>query len=144
MTATVTAIYPARFHQADYKRTVHLLIVEPRTTQAQLKSPDFWANLAPKCKMGDLVEIEPDDGTFFALYKIRDVGKHHVTVSEVYFTDFVNEKTESVKQDGYYVKWRGQQLMYCIIREGTDKPVKEGFGTKELAQSELAEYLKTV
>lgn len=59
---------------ADSKRITHHITLEPAVQLEDLSSADTWALAAPRLHRRDLIEVEPSDGSFWALLLVTEVG----------------------------------------------------------------------
>lgn len=152
----MNVMYPARFHISDYIRTHFVAVAEQGTTRDELKSPEFWKNIAPKVKVWDKIDVLSDDGTFYAEYLVMSCGRAWVKVREMLYINLTTSDvsaTQAEAQDGvvqadskegHVVAWKGPINKWSIIRNSDKEYIKKGFDSEADATTALNEYLKAV
>lgn len=112
---------------------------EPGTPLEAIEDRGYWAHVSANLRPGDIVEIIPDDYSYFASYMVVDAGKLYATVKRKEFVDFASKAEAADVPDGYEVKHRGPKG-WCVIR-GQDV-LAEKQGDKESALKWLENHLK--
>lgn len=134
---------PVRLKQADYQRNIWTSTPDAGVPLEDVLKPEFWSHIARKLRIGDRIEIVPEDTAYFAELYVADVGMNRVTMKvlrNVPFNGEGSEDTDNLKGDDndsdYYIKWRGNNKRFCIMRKSDDVTMKEGIQTKEEARAE--------
>lgn len=142
----MTQLQPSRhFADADYKRSVHYVVVEAGVPFEAVLDPGFWAHISAKLRPFDKIEVDTDDGAWYAELKVRDAGKLYAKVAATVYVqhkDHVEVEQGSPALTDHIVKFRGPIHKWCVLR-GTDV-LKDQMGTKEEAYGWLGQYAKSV
>lgn len=133
-----------RLQQAEYQRTVYRVVPELNTPYEELFDPQYWAHVSAKFRPGDRIEVEAEDGSYYAELRVMDAGTLYAKVAELRKVDFDDNVVvgDSPAMSGYEVKWRGPIMKWSVLR-GKDS-IREGEQTKGAAHSWLAEHIKVV
>lgn len=142
------ALIPPDLSQAEYNRNRFLARPPEGTTLADILNPDFWAHVARQFRQGDLIEVYPKDGTFYAelfVAECRKVGMiNALRLVKVSYTPLVEEPQG--KGDGgsasfnpYEIVYRGPEKKHTVTRRVDKAIVSEGHATKQDALSWVAE-----
>ena len=136
----------ARLKGAAYERNHYLLRVEPGTTIENLLTPEFWSHLGQKLRPTDIVEVIPDDGSYFAILfvvandrlwaKMHVLGYHDLTeaAKDMPVTDSQNHSVE----------WKGGTMKFAVIRLSDGAILKSEFQTKLEGWQWLDNHLKSL
>lgn len=142
-----TPLYPARLKLVEHAISNWVACVEQGVTREELKSPEYWQHIAPKCKPWDQIKALADDGTFYAEYLVLSAGRAWLKVFELNYINLTSSDvsvTQADTQDGYTVKWRGPHAKYSVIRDTDSAIIHEGENDKEAATLWLSDFIKTV
>jgi hypothetical protein len=133
-----------RLQQAEYQRTVYRVVPELSTPYESLFDPQYWAHVSAKLRPGDRLEIEAEDGSYYAELRVMDAGTLYARVAELKKVDFDDGSVSGDQPvlSGYEVKWRGPILKWSVLR-GKDA-IHDGEQSKGAANSWLAEHIKVV
>lgn len=142
----MTQLQPHRhFADADYKRSVHYVVVEAGVPLEAVLDPGFWAHISAKLRPFDKIEIDTDDGAWYAEVKVRDAGTRYAkvaTIAYVLYKDHVEVDQGSPSLPDHIVKFRGPIEKWCVLR-GADVLQKQ-IGTKAEAYAWLGQYTRSV
>lgn len=137
---------PGRFQLAEHARAVHAATAEAGTTFQQMLDPNYWAHEARKLQPYDHIECRCDDGTFWGLLLVLEVGrswaKVHPLQHEPLTTADVAQTQAVLASDEYRVEWKGPIKKYAVIRNQDNEIIHDGEQRKEGAQEWLQEHLK--
>lgn len=111
---------------------------ELKTPIAALLEQGFWAHVSAKLRMGDIIEVLPEDCSYFAKLLVRDAGKLYAKVAVIEHVE-LNKADEDIQVAGYEIKWRGPTHKFGVIR-GKDV-LKDGFVDKAEAKAWIDETL---
>jgi hypothetical protein len=136
-------IHPSRFKQAEAVRNVWFAVLEEGTKFEEILDPAYWAHNAAKLRIGDRIEVAPDDGSFFAELIVRAQGNQFAKVALLRKVD-LEPTTETSALDGFEVQWKGQQRKHCVVRLRDKQVVSEGFDTKTAAFAWLGQNAKSL
>lgn len=141
-------------------RNFHSVILEPGATLEDIQRPGFWAHVARRLHVRDRIEFWADDGTWFCEAVVRMVGNLEAVVSIIpgSLAEFGKKVTAELVLDDYRVRYVGMKRLWGVFRlvDGKDpqtdkpmkvedgQPVKDGFGTRELAEAWLKDHKKAI
>ncbi len=138
-------IKESNFKPAEFTRIVYYAIVEASVRAADLKKPDYWAHVAQSLKQGDRIEVEAEDGSYFAELFVQDVGRTWVKVAvlrEIQLDNTAKELPQELKE--YDVTYKGKISKWCVVRLGDQSLVYEGGNMKQDAVNWLTEHVKAL
>jgi len=101
-------------HSADYVRQCFRVAPPAGTVFDEMLDPHYWAHVARRITPHDIIEVVPEDGSFFARLFVINSDKLWVKVAKIEYVDFAevaekkadpSEKFE-VKFGGPSAKWR--------------------------------------
>jgi len=133
----IRRLHPTRMKAAEYNRTVYQVVPEDGTAFDEVKEASFWTHVAGKLRIGDRLEVMPEDGTYFAELIVRATNRQGAQIGVLRKVDLDPVVTESVLTD-YTVDWRGPHHKFGVIRIRDKTIVEKGFDTKEQATAWLA------
>jgi len=140
------ALIPPDLSQAEYNRNRFLARPPEGTTLADILNPDFWAHVARQFRQGDLIEVYPKDGTFYAelfVAECRKVGMINVLrlvkISYTPLTEEPQEKAKTESSNPYEIVYRGPDKKHTVTRRADKVIVSEGHATKQDALAWLEE-----
>lgn len=134
----------ANLRQAEYIRTVYHVKVEPNVTVDDIVKPIFWTHCAGSLRIGDRVEIMPQDSSWFAEFMVMSVGNNWARVAMLRFTKFDSEAPSGAALEEYAIRWGSPTTKNRVIRMKDKSVVRDGFDTREQAQAFIDEIQKAV
>ena len=133
-----------RLRQAEFTYERWRLIVENGTTIEDLKRPGFYAHIARQMRTGSIIEVMPDNGSYFAELLVRDVGPQYVKVGLLREVTLETVEVGSKAFPGYTAEYTGEHLKWRVIRESDRKELKSGLATQGDAFSWISNHLKAL
>lgn len=126
---------------AESRRVVHHLTLQPGTALEDTLIPDFWSEAAPKLHRRDLIEIEPENGDWWAMLLVREVGAAHAKLAVLHKIEFqsLNPSSADNLPIGHSVQFLGSKRRWSAMR-GT-QILKPGFNARGEAIAWLNETL---
>lgn len=141
----MTQLSPARhFIDAACKRNIHFVVPEHGTPFEALLDPAYWAHISSKLAPCDQIEVNAEDGSYYARLLVRDAGRLYAKVAELEHVEL--DKVEVLQSnaplpDGHGVKWRGPVHKWSVVRG--NEVLKDGMAKAE-AEAYLANYSRTI
>jgi hypothetical protein len=147
-------LLPTKSLRSEYAHSRHDVSVKPGVTLAHCIEPKFWAHLAARFRVHDVIEVIAEDGSFEMDLRVMAIvqprpgedGDSWVKVRAIRFCgpDGVGifdqiisaVDADSPDEDGYQIRFHGR-AKFSIHRFGDS--VEEGISTKEAAFARLAE-----
>ncbi len=137
------------FALAEQVRVVYCATAEAGITFKQMLEVDYWAHVARQLKPYNMVECRSEDGTFWGLVLVMEVGRNWAKVHPLQYValdtkDVAQTRTAMESKSEYRVEWKGPVKKHAVIRNKDDAIVHEGSASKVDAQAWLVDHLKTV
>lgn len=146
MAITSEKLQPAEFHRLRYAMT----LPAGETLEDAMK-PDYWKHCATKLKPGTIIEIVPEDGSFYAELFVKSSEATWARTALIAVTVFDEKAVKQAqaaqkaptgqtkipnedKGEEHYVDWGGAQAKGRVIRLADKQVVKEGFASKAEAK----------
>jgi hypothetical protein len=138
-------VIPTRMQLAEQVRNIWCLTVPVGTTVQDMLNPGYWAHLARQLQPGDRIEVEPDDGSYFAELRVLDSGNQYAKVMALREVKLeAVEPSASVSVPGHTVEWSGRHTKWRVVRESDRKVLKDGLASKADGYGWLASYGKAL
>lgn len=109
------------------------------TTYERVLEPDYWQHIGFNLRPGDIIEVHPETGEYWAELMVRSATRVEANVVELRKKDFSAE-TVRANVTPVSVEWKGPVRKYALVRGG--QIVADGFQTKEEALAAVGSYNK--
>ncbi len=130
----------ARFAPAQGARNIHRYIMPREDTMEDLLETDYWGHVQASFHINDRIEVNPDDGSFYAELLVRSTTFGYVVTGVLNFVQFDEpvSKLEVPEEyligfDGPYEKWQVKRFDQVLISQ---------LETKNLAETWLKNHLR--
>lgn len=140
----MTQLAPARMELAEQLRTIWSVSLEEGTPFEALMDPAFWAHVSAKLRPRDRLEVEPEDGSFYAELIVLDAGKLYARVAVLLKVDLGSIEVSADFPRELEVKFRGVNQKWCVVRRSDKSVLKFGLETSEQAISWAMENWKNI
>ena len=135
-------IEPVRFELAEFGRSVYRAVTPLGDTIEDILQPDYWSHVWKRLRPLHRIEINPDDGSFYAELIVRSVQRNHVVVAAINFVE-LGEKIELPPEaSAYRVEHAGPPEKFRVMR-GQDV-LRSKIETYEGAVNWLKAHLKSL
>lgn len=140
-------VNPQRVQLAEHGRQDWVVNAEEGTTVQDVLETSYWASVAPMFQVFDKIEVRLETGEWILELIVMEVGR---TYARVHVATRHNLRDASVpvrepKEPAVHeVKWLGIQRKFCVQRISDGAYLQENFKAKELAQSWLENYERTI
>ena len=125
---------PVSLVLAEHVRQIYRVIADEGLTVEDIKRPDYWVHVAARLRPGDRIEVEAEDGLWFAELYVRAASRMEAIVDVLRVCPLGPDgKPAEVAESLYRVQFKGPKKLHCIIRNSDDVIVTEGISTKEAA-----------
>jgi hypothetical protein len=138
------AVHPNRMKLAEHAFRMWRLIVTNPTTVEDLKRPEFYAHLARQWKPGDLVQVMPDNRSFFAELLVIDASSQYAKVDILRHKELEKVQPGKAMLPGYSIEYAGDHEQWRVIRESDRKVLKSGHATQGDAYSWASNHAKAL
>lgn len=141
----MAALKLSRMNEASFWRNVWTVNPEVNTTIDEMKTEGYWAHTASRMKPWDLIEARAEDGSFYAMFIVLDTGRTWAKVHLLNEWKLENVEQPEVQVDKeYFIKFRGPQFRWSVIRTKDKAVVKENLFPKEEAIRWVNEHVKAL
>lgn len=142
----MTKLHANRFRSAELVRLIFAVTPEHGTDFDDLLKPDYWAHVAQQMRIGSVIEVRPEDGSYYAELFIRDCGRLWAKVAVLRKIDFADAAAESLEAEdpSFSVAWHGPHAKHVVFRMkpgGGKEILRDGFDTKDAASAWLSQHL---
>jgi hypothetical protein len=138
----IKQLAPQRRKLAEYARQHHVVTVEDAEHPEDFLQPEFWALIAKDMQVGDRVDVQDDELTFFGEYLVMACDRTWAKLHKLHETALVPPKEAAVSPD-FDIQYKGPHLKYCVIRKSDKSIVHEGAASRVDANSWLLGYART-
>ncbi len=135
---------PARFELAQHCRNVHRFILPEGDTLEDALETDYWVHILPRIAHLDKIEINPDDGSFYAELQVRSIAFGQVVtavIGEVTRFDDVQAPNAHARASEFDIKFRGPHEKWGVF-SANDEVLITQLDTEGVAQNWLNDHLK--
>lgn len=147
----MTQLATTRFKRsgAEFERNIHMAYPEHGTDFDAILDPAYWAHVSAHMKIGDKIEVQPDDMSYSAELRVLDVGTLFAKVGVYHKVEWDNvEVTGDLPgNSGLEVKFRGPHCRWSVLRvtdPSRPEVLKEKIASKGEAEAWCREYSRTV
>lgn len=131
------------FKRADYVTNRWSVTLDDATAYSRLFESDYWANVARKLRIGDIIEVHAENRSWFAeLYVVAHNDKA-ASVVELRKTDLAGTTEVDDATSPYYVKWLGPQGQWGVKRVSDNQTMQQSLASKADAEVAKAQLAKT-
>lgn len=130
----------ARFHLAEHKRNVYLIVPPEGTPFEAVLDAAYLGHVAARLRIGDRVEVMPEDGAYFGELLVTYVERQTAKVEVLRKIDLGAIDVPAEAPD-FEIRFKGPQRQHSVVRVSDKSVVKDGFATKDAAGVWLASHL---
>lgn len=133
-------LLPNQLKEAAFQRTHFAACPAPGTTLEDIANNEYWTHVARKLRPGTLIEVLPEDMTFFATLIVLWVGMNVVRVKVLSFVNLGDEEaTSEGEESANKVAWRNGKN-WCVLRRNDGAIIKENLASKKDALIWVADF----
>lgn len=134
----------SRFRLAESVRNMWSVVPEEGTTFADLLDPVYWSHNARKLRPCDLIEVMPDDGSYYGRLIVRSIGAGGVFVAKLEYVAFEAVEAPASVASDFAVQWKGPHHRWCVVRLSDKSTIQPNFETQNDGQRWLVENARTL
>lgn len=135
---------PTAFKQAEYVRNVFAVTPENGTPYEALLEPSYWSHVAAQLRPQDKIEVIAEDQSYYALLLVTSANKLSAKVAPIQYNDLQNAiEDEAPQAVAHAIKYAGVKAKWRVYRVSDNQPLRDGFSSKDDAQTWLNQYEKT-
>ena len=132
-----TAVASGRTKALEYVVRQFYCAVPIGTKFEDVLRPDFWRHEAKNFEIGTQIQVEPDDGSWFAWTKVIDIDKSGAKLAKLFYVELASSAETSVV-DNYIVRHAGPVKRWTVMKNNAE--LKDGIATKLKAHAWAAEH----
>lgn len=118
------ALFRSQLTLANSSRIVYKLTLGSGQEYASLFKPETWAHLAAELPQGTIIEVSPEDGSWWAELLVRASSKLEVIVGELRRVTFDEIKPRDESE--YEIVFAGPKAKHRVIRKADKAVMVEG------------------
>ncbi|ABE43262.1 hypothetical protein [Polaromonas sp. JS666] len=134
---------PSQLALAEAKRNSWTAIVTNDTTVEALQCADFWPLVADRLSRRDLIEVQPEDSSWWAELLVRDCGQNYAVLVLLRKIDLppLHPHTVDALPAGHTCEFLGPERLWGILRGS--EVLRAEFQTKGEACMWIIEALRS-
>jgi hypothetical protein len=133
----------ARFQQAVSKHNTWSATPDIGTTFEDVLQPDYWAHIATRFRPTDLIEVHPEDGSYFAVLYVRQSDRLWAKVAVVQHVQF-EQPAEAREDNEFTVKHNGRFHKWIVLRNSDREILAKELETRADAERWIDDYRRKV
>jgi len=137
---------PSGLHKAEHARVPYRIYPSATETYEEILEPIYWHHNASLLRPGDLIEVFPEDRSYFAMLIVVAAEDNTAKVEEaIPRRVFAEPASETVEiPAGYAIDWRGPNGKFAVIRTADKHVIQSGFVKKDEALTWLISNRRTL
>ncbi len=139
----MTQLATNRIQFAEQMRNIWYVTPEVNTPFEALLDPKYWAHVSAKFRPRDRIEVDAEDGSYFAELLVVDAGRLFAKVVVLRKHELVPVEIQDLSPD-FEVKWAGPHAKWRVVRKKDRGSLKDGFENRQDAEMYLASHLKAI
>ena len=112
-------------------------------TKDEIMEPTFWAAVCSGVQPFAIIQVMPEDSSFYARLLVRSVGPSSLKVFMLEYHD-LDVAVEEPEAPAYTVGWAGPSAKYRVTRTVDKRVMIDGFVTKDEANTWISEQMKAL
>ena len=138
----IMPILQGRFKFAEHERNIWVVQPTAGTVLEDLLNEKYWTHVGIQLGIGDRIEVEPEDSSWWAELKVRAAGRMfaQVVVHQHYIYDVPADHSDRSTAN-YEVKFIPAHK-WRVMRDG--EVLQHGFESKKLAEDWARDHAKRV
>lgn len=134
---------PSRFVETQHANNRYSVTVEEGVSLDDIADDAFFANVAPKLRPYDHIEVRADGGAFYAELLVINAGKTWAKTTLLLKKELQSKEEVVANFEGYDIVYKGPHKKFCVIRKKDSEMVHEGSDDKGAAMKWLTDHLST-
>ena len=140
----MTQLATARIQAAEQMRNIWFVTPEHDTPFESILDPKYWAHVSWQFKPRDRIEVDAEDGSYFAELIVLDAGRLFAKVAVLRKHEFAKADVTGEEDSGFEVKWAGRHSKWRVIRKADKAVLKEGFEDKQAGLVWVAGHMRSI
>lgn len=134
----------SRITLADQVRSRWAISPEAGSTIEDIMRPEYTANIAAQLKRWDVVEVRPDDETYYAELLVKTAERTGATFWLIQFCELATKAPAAEPSEPFVIGWGGPHQKHRVIRKADNEVLKHGFSSAEEARAWAVEHAKAL
>lgn len=134
----------SRITLADQVRNRWAISPEGGTSIEEVMRPEYTVNIAAQLKRWDVIEIRPDDETYYAELLVKTAERTGATFWLIQFVELATKASEPAAGEPFTIGWGGPHQKHRVIRKADNEVLKHGFSSAEDARAWAVEHAKAL
>lgn len=132
-------------HAADFARQVFRVNPPAGTTLDEMLEPDYWAHVARRMTPHDIVEVVPEDGSFYARLFVLNADKLWVKMAKLEYVDFGEAAPKLAITDKFEAKFGGPNVKWRVHNKSDNSLVSnDSFQSRGEAEKWIEQHSKAM
>lgn len=140
----MTQLTPARIELAEQLRTIWSMSPEADTPFEALLAPEYWAHVSSKLRPRDRIEVEPEDGMYYAELIVRDAGKLFAKVEVIRHVELKKYDVRGDLDQQFDIRHAGPNQKWRVVRINDKAVLQSGFSTPDEARTWALQHAKAM
>lgn len=133
----VSPLIIARWSEAQFIQARHAIRPEVNTPFLHLLDPAYYANIAPKLNAGDILEVRPAEGSYYAELYVWGKGPNWAQVSLLRRIDRPADAALPSANKAFSIEFVEGPFKHRVIRNSDRAVVAHGFDSPDAANAWL-------
>jgi len=130
------------FMGAEFARQSFRVTPPSGTKIEDMLEPEYWAHVARKITPYDIIEVVPEDGSFYARLFVTNTGKLWAKMHKLEYVE-LSAKRPSVMLDKYEAKYSGPSVKWRIVNKSDGAlVVEDSFQSRDDAEAHIEKLVK--
>lgn len=134
----------SRITLADQVRNHWAISPEGGTTIEEVMRPEYTVNIAAQLKRWDVVEVRPDDETYYAQLLVKTAERSGASFWLIQFVELAPAAVAGAGDESFVVGWGGPHQKHRVIRKADNEVLKHGFSSAADARAWAVEHAKAM
>lgn len=139
----MTQLATNRIQLAEHMRNIWYVTPEPNTPLDALLEPKYWAHVSAKFRPRDRIEVDAEDGSYFAELIVADAGRLFAKVNLLRKYELTPVEMKEISPD-FEVRWAGPHAKWRVVRKSDRGLIKEGFENRQEAEMYLQSHVRAM
>lgn len=132
-------------HAADFARQVFRVNPPAGTTLDEMLVPEYWAHVARRMTPHDVVEVVPEDGSFYARLFVLNSDKLWVKMAKLDYVEFGDAGQRPAQADKFEAKFGGPNVKWRVHNKSDNSLVSgDSFQTRADAEKWIEQHSKAM
>lgn len=134
-------LHPNDMLQAEYAYLMYYVVSPSGVKLKDLQDPAYWCHVAQKFNPGTRIEVDAEDGSFYAKLKVTYCDRLSAHVVVLDYKELSNP-IHNIQSDRelYHIRYNGPTAKWCVVRKADKVLLEKGMNTQDEAEEWLKEY----